>query len=96
MSGDSPWTEEKAGIHQGNVFGWTKVVLNTLDPPPSTMVLPVPLVDCWSTLIELGPFRVTLLRKLRTKVDQGGPEEPRAPWSWVLDQEHCGPVFTFC
>ena len=72
--------------HQENVFEWTKVVLNAPGPPPSTMVLPVPLVHSWSTLIQLGPLRVTILRKLRTKVDQGGPGGPRAPWCWVLDQ----------
>ena len=60
------------------------------------MVLLVPLVHSWSTLILLGPLRVTKLRKLRTKVDQGGPGGPLGPWSWVLDQEHCGPAFTFC
>ena len=56
------------------------------------MVLPVPVVHSWSTMILLGPLRVTTLRKLRTKVDQGGPAwgGPQGPWSWVLDQEHCG------
>ena len=82
--------------HQESVFEWTKVVLNAPGPTPSTMVLPMPLVHSWSTLIQLGPLRVTTLWKLQTKVDQGGPGGPLAPWSWVLDQEHCGPVFTFC
>ena len=86
----------KGDEHQENVFDWTKVVRNTHGPPPRTMVLFVPLVHSWSTLIQVGPLRVTTPRKLRTKVDQGGPGGPQAPWSGVLDQEHCGPVFTFC
>ena len=60
------------------------------------MVLPVPMVHSWSTLILLGSLCVTTLRKLRTKVDQGGPGGPWGPWSWVLDQKHCGLAFTFC
>ena len=72
------------------------MVLNVPGPPPSTMVLPVPLVHSWSTLILLGPLRVTTLLKLRTKVDHGGPGGLQGPWSWVLDQEHGGPAFTFC
>ena len=72
------------------------MVLNAPGPPPSTMVLPEPLDDPWTTLILLGPLRVTTLRKSRSKVDQGGPGGPRGPWSWVVDQEHCGPTFTFC
>ena len=85
-----------AVLHQENGFRWTKVVLNATGPPPRTMVLLVPLVHSWSTLILPGPLRVTTLRKLRTKVDQGGPGGPWKPWSWLLDQEHCVPVFTFC
>ena len=88
--------ESTAQCHQENVFEWTKMVLNTPDPPPSTMVLPVPLVHSWSILIQLGPLRVTRLRKWQTKVDHVGTGGPRASWSWVLDQEHCGPGFTFC
>ena len=91
-----PKTPTKLGFHQENVFRWTKVVLNTTGPPPSTMVLPVPLVHSWSTLILLGPLCVTTLQKLQTKVDQGGPGGPWGPWSWVLDQEHYGPGVTFC
>ena len=34
--------------------------------------------------------------EIAAKVDQGGPVGPRGPWNWVLDQEHCGPTFTFC
>ena len=85
-------------LHQENVFEWTKVVLNTPSPPPSTMVLPVPLVHSWSTLIHLGPVRVATLCKLRTKVNQRGPGGPRVLSSSVLDsdQEYYGPVFTFC
>ena len=72
------------------------MVLNASGLLPSTVVLHMPLVHSWSTLILLGPLRVTTLWKLRTKVYQGGLGGPWAPWSWVLDQEHCGPVFTFC
>ena len=68
-----------ASRYQENVFEWTKVVLNAPGPPPSTMVLHVPLVHSWSTLIQLGPLRVTTLGKLRTKVHQDGPGGPRAP-----------------
>ena len=60
------------------------------------MVLSVPLDHRCITLILLGPLRVTTLRKLRSKVDQGGPGGPQGRWSWVLDQENSGPTYTYC
>ena len=77
-------------VYQESVFERTKVVLNTPSPLPSTMVLLVPLVHSGSTLIQLGPLRITTLRKLWTKVDQGGPGGlVRAPSSgkcFLVDQ----------
>ena len=73
MDGKLQISEGKMEGHHENVFEWTKVVRNTPGPLLSTMVLPVPLVHFWSTLIQLGPLHVTILRKSRTKVHQGGP-----------------------
>ena len=61
-------TSFSSALCQENVFWWTKVVLNAPGPPPSTMVLPVPLAHSWSTLILPGSPRVTTVWKLRTKV----------------------------
>ena len=83
-------------FHQENVFTWSTVVLNTTGPPPSTEVLPMPLVHSWSSLIQGDPLRVIKGRTKWIMGDQDGPGGPGGPWCWVVDQEHCGPLFTFC
>ena len=90
----SRWTRSGPGARAGP---WCWVVDQGCSGPPWSTKKHFPnVVHSWTTLIQLGPLRVTTLWKLQTKVDQVGPGGPQAPWSWVLHQEHCDPVFTFC
>ena len=56
-------------MHQENVFSWSTAVLNTTGPPPSTEVLPMPLVHSWSTLIHGDLLCITKGNNKWIKVD---------------------------